>query len=98
MQTASVILLSNAAPGNGAAFPWPGGRGFVAADATFGGGNVALQFQAPNGTWAGVPNLQGTAISITAAGGQAFDLPPCQIRAVVTTATAAYARADRVPG
>lgn len=97
MQTASVLLLSNASA-TGAAFQWPGGRGFFAVGATFGGGSVALQFQAPDGTWAGVPNLQGTAISITAAGGQAFDLPPCSIRAAVTTATAVTARADRVPG
>lgn len=97
MQTASVLLLSNASV-TGAAFQWPGGRGFFAAGGTFGGGNVALQFLAPDGTWAGVPNLQGTAVSLTAAGGQAFDLPPCLIRAAVTTATAVTARADRVPG
>jgi hypothetical protein len=91
MQTASVVLLSNASA-TGAAKQWPGGKGVFAVGATFGGGSVALQHQLPNGTW-----VTPTDGSLTADGGIVFELPPCQIRAAVTTATAVYARADRIP-
>lgn len=90
--TGGVSILSNASA-TSAAKKWPGGVGLFAVKATWGGGSVALQFQLPDGsTW-----VTPTDGSLTADGGLIFELPPCLIRAAVTTATAVYARADRVP-
>lgn len=98
MNTDGVELLSNASA-TSAGLSWKGGRGFFSVAATFGGGNVALQYLGPdNTTWLPVNDAYaGTAISVTAAGGAVFELPPGLIRAAVTTATAVYARADRIP-
>lgn len=92
MQTASVELLSNASA-TSSAKQWPGGKGVFSAKATFGGGSVALQFQLPDSTTWVTP----TDGSLSADGGFVFELPPCYIRAAVATATAVYARADRIP-
>jgi hypothetical protein len=82
------ILLSNASA-TGAPAQWRGGRGVLTAVATWGGGNIALQYMGPDGaTWLAV----GTAL--TANGLSTFELPPGLIRAAVTTATAAYAQAE----
>lgn len=97
MNTAGVELLRNASA-TSAAVQWPGGQGVLTAEATWGGGSVALQYTGPNGAWLAVPDsVSGAAISLTANGMARFILPPGQIRALVTTATAVYARADRVP-
>ncbi len=88
MRGGNLTLLSNAAAGNGNAFPWQGGRGTFTAEATFGGGSVKLQFLTLNGTWVDVASG-----SLTAAGTLAFELPIGQIRAVGTTASAIYAYA-----
>jgi hypothetical protein len=92
MQTASVELLTNASATSGAK-KWPGGKGLFAVKATFGGGSVALQMQLPDSsTW-----FTPTDASLTADGAIVFELPPCEIRALVTTATAVYAQASRIP-
>lgn len=91
MHTASVLLLSNGSA-TSAAKPWPGGRGLFSAEATFGGGSVALEYSGPNGTWLATP-----AVSLSANGGVLFELPPCNIRAAVVTATGVYATAARIP-
>jgi hypothetical protein len=67
---------------------WPGGRGVFMVEATWGGGTVKLQIQDPQGTWIDVPSA-----SFTANGMMNFDLPPGQIQASITTATAVYAYA-----
>lgn len=92
--THGVDLLSNAsATGPSGGVLWPGGKGYFAAKATWGGGNVALQFLGPDGaTW-----IAYTSGSLSADGGLIFELPPCRIRAAVTTATAVYAHAARIP-
>lgn len=92
-------LLSNGS-GTGASFDWPGGDGvFFIESATFGGGNVALQFQGPNGSWVPVINYATTTpISLTAVGMANFRAPAGPVRAVATTATAVYASAVGVPG
>lgn len=83
------------APGSG---QWPGGRGFFTAVATFGGGSVTLQYLGPdNTTWLVAQQPDATDATLAASGGVLFELPPGQIRAAVVTATAVYARADRVP-
>lgn len=93
MNTASVALLSNASA-TSASMLWPGGVGLFAALATFGGGTVKLQFRGPdNSTWMDA----GTETTLAAAGAGIFELPPCQIRASVATATAVYAIAARIP-
>lgn len=91
MNSAGISLLSNEAA-TSAEKQWPGGRGWFSAAATWGGGNVVLQYKLPDGTtWAPAHT------ALTASGGVAFELPPCAVRAAVTTATAVYARADRIP-
>lgn len=92
MHTASVILMSNGS-GTGTAVQWPGGKGVFATHATFGGGSVAFQFLLPDGATWGTP----TNGSLTADGGFVFELGPCSIRALATTATAVYASAVRIP-
>ena len=84
----TLTLLSNASA-TGSAVAWPGGRGLFSAEATWGGGTVKLQFKSANGTWIDV----GTASTLTANGIVGFELPMCQIRIDVTTATAVYAYA-----
>jgi hypothetical protein len=68
---------------------WPGGVGIFMAEATFGGGSVKLQYKLPNANWIDA----GPDTSLTANGGGVFELPPCEIRAAVATATAVYATA-----
>lgn len=82
------VLLNNASA-TGSAVQWDGGRGVFSVVATFGGGNVALQYLGPDeSTWLTVGS------ALTANGLASFDLPPGRIRAAVTTATGVYARAD----
>lgn len=92
-------LLVNAGAGNGESFDWPGGDGaFFVEAATFGGGNVALNFQGPNGNWVPIINYATvTPISLTAVGMANFRAPAGPIRAVSTTATAVYASAVGIP-
>jgi hypothetical protein len=86
------VLLSNASA-TGSAAQWPGGRGVFSAVATWGGGNVALQYMGPDeSSWL------TAATALTANGLIAFELPPGRIRAAVTTATAVFARADETKG
>lgn len=95
--TFGVTLLENASA-TGSDFWWAGGRGFFSAVATFGGGSVTLQYLGPdNTTWVAAQQPDATDAALTAAGGVLFDAPPGRIRAAVVTATAVYARADRVP-
>lgn len=95
--SASVILLANAAA-TGAAVQWPGGRGFFTVVATFGPGSVSLQYLGANGTtWITASDVAGAAATLTANGGVLFELPPGSIRAAVTTSTAVYANAARIP-
>lgn len=90
--SAGVVLMENGT-GNGADVVWAGGHTALIAEATFGGGNVALHMKLPQGGgYAAVTNM-----SLTAAGMVAGFLPPGTYRAVVTTATAVYARLARIP-
>jgi len=82
----NIDLLSNVSA-TGSWFNWPGGRGVFSAEATWGGGTVKLQYKGPNGTAVDA----GTDTTLTANGGGVFELPACQIRANVATATAVYA-------
>jgi hypothetical protein len=82
-----------------AAFLLKGGRYGVDVIATFGGGSVILNRVAgDNSTVLPCPNIAGVATGFTAAGYQAFDLPPGSYKLVITTATAVYASVSRVPG
>ena len=67
---------------------WPGGRGSLSVEATWGGGNVVFQRKSINGTWIAVDATLGT---LTQNGIVNFELPPCELRVVITTATAVYA-------
>lgn len=88
MTQSALILASNSSATSSDVFTWPGGIGMFSCEATWGGGNVALQFKTIQGTWIAV----GTNTNITANGAGGFILPAgTQIRAAVTTATAVYA-------
>lgn len=95
MNTASVLLLSNASAAS-AAKQWPGGRGTFTVVGTFAGATIALQKRGPDGsTWVDV----GSGTTFTANGVGNFDLPPGEIRANVTGGppSGVYADAARVP-
>jgi hypothetical protein len=87
-----VALLSNAAAGNGADVVWPGGVTVMAAEATFGGGNVKLQIKLDQGTYADIASSTLSAAGITAA----LYLPQGTYRAVAATGSAFYASLLRV--
>lgn len=90
----TVTLLSNAGA-TGAAVNWPGGKGFFSVVGTFGGATVSLQFLGPDGaTW-----VTPTDGSVTAAGGFVFELPQCNVRALVSggSPSALYAKAQWIP-
>lgn len=74
-----------------AAFIWRGGRGTFIVKAT-GFGTVKLQYLLPdNTTWDDVDQGSDTFVTLTADGAGNFDMPPCQMRVNVATATAVYA-------
>lgn len=81
-----IALLTNAGTGNGAAFVQPGGKYQLNVEATFGGGNVKLQMKTENATYVDVANS-----TLSANGSLVLELPPGEVRAVSTTATAVYA-------
>lgn len=90
----SRTLASNASPGNQSPAEWPGGLAMMIVAANFGGGgNVKLEVQALDGTWVAV-----TSSTLSANGTLTVNLPHCQVRAVITTATAVYASLHHVPG
>lgn len=78
---------------------WPGGDGvFYVSSATFAAGNVALQFQAPDGNWVPIINYATTTpIAIAAVGMANFRAPAGKMRAVPTTSTAVFAGVVGVP-
>jgi hypothetical protein len=82
--TKPTILFSNAAAAaNGATAAWRGGKGVVLFEGTPSGTTLTLQFASPRGTW-----LTVAGISMTAAGASAaFDLPPGNIRGVLSSGT-----------
>lgn len=86
--------LLNNSNATGAGAPWSAGRGLFSVVANFsGGGSVQLQYMGPNGsTWLDV------GAALTANGLQTFALPQGLIRAVVVTATAVFAAAERTKG
>lgn len=85
--------LATAASATTTGVKWPGGKGLFSAQATWGGGSVALQFQiADDATY-----ITPTDGSLTADGAFVFELPPCLIRVAIATATGVDARVDRIP-
>ncbi len=89
MGRANLTLATNATTGNGAAVSWPGGKGYMTGEATWGGGSLKLQFKTLNSTtWIDV-----TSVTLSANGGIAFELPAGEIRGVIATSTAVYAYA-----
>lgn len=90
------LMLNGTGTGN--AFDWPGGDGVLDVDATFGGGNVALQKLANSGAWLPIQNYATTTpISLTVAGTANFRAAAGPIRVVATTATAVNASVTGVP-
>lgn len=93
-----LALAVNAGAGQSAGQDWPGGRGLLMVDATFGGGNVALEQLSPAGKWLPL-NVEctATAISLTANGTAYFASPAGQIRVNITTASAVNAHVVGIP-
>jgi hypothetical protein len=77
-----------------AAFALLGGKYQVSAVATFGGGSVKFQILGPDGVSFISP---AAATDFTAAGEAVVELPPCQARFTIATASAVYASACRIP-
>jgi len=75
-----------------AVFALPGGRWAMVAEATWGGGNIALQIKCPNGAYAAVSGM-----SLTANGQVSAQLPPGDYKIVRTTANNIYANMVWVP-
>jgi len=90
-------LATNAGAGAQTGVDWQGGRGMLFGEATWGGGNAALQMQTPNGTWVAVYDAAGNAVTISANGGKVFEAPAGPLRVNITTATAVYAYAVGIP-
>lgn len=93
LASAGVTLLTNATATSAAA-TWPGGMGLFAAEGTFSGATVKLQWLGPTGLWYDA----GANTTLTAGGGGVFYLPAGQIRASVSGGppSAMYASAARV--
>jgi hypothetical protein len=79
-------LASNAGTGNGADVTIRGGIYILAAEGTWGGGNLQFQVKSPNGTYLPV----GAAITVNGTTAQTF-LPAGIVRVVITTASAVFA-------
>jgi hypothetical protein len=77
-----------------APFALLGGKYAVSAVATFGGGSVKFQILGPDGSTFISPSA---ATDFTAAGEANLDLPPCQARFTIATASAVFANACRIP-
>lgn len=80
-------IADNVGAGNGADFRYQGGRTVLIGEATWGGGNVKLQYKTINGTYIDVTGATLSANGMTAM----FELPAGVYRSVVTTATAVHA-------
>lgn len=88
------VLAENSAATPSTDVVWPGGLGMLTMEATWGGGNVALQVLSPIGTWIAV----GTDTTMTVNGTAGFILPNgARIRVAITTATAVFAYASLIP-
>lgn len=87
-----ITLLENASA-DSAYFKVGGGRYCFIVSATFGGGSVALEILGPDGSTAiAIPSA-----SLTSNTAVVVDLPPGQVRANITTATAVYAQLVSIP-
>jgi hypothetical protein len=86
MNTQALKFLTNA-NATSAWLPWRGGSGTFLVEAAWGGGSVTLQIKGPNGA----PIDVGAGTSFTANGCANFELPPCELRAGVLTATSVHA-------
>jgi hypothetical protein len=83
-----LLLMSNdTAAAHHPDYYWAGGRGIFMVTATWGGGSVKLQYQAPDGTWFDV----GAAATLTANSMVMVELPPGNVKVVKATATGVYA-------
>jgi len=88
----AIILFTNAAAGTAAAVGVNGGR-YLFLLACTGTPSCQIQVQDPSANWVKV----GAAF-VTASGGSfELALPPGQVRAIITTSTANYLSAGRIP-
>jgi hypothetical protein len=102
MLSAGVTLIQ-AGTATSAGQQWPGGRGqFVVVATTFDNEKVTLEFLGPDGsTWLPVIDSAGNEVELSQNGSALFELPPCTIRAAVSTGGGSpagiYAAASRIP-
>lgn len=84
----TVIPLALNASATSQPIVWQGGTGAFTAEATWGGGSVALQLKSDNGTYISV----GADTTLTSNGAAGFVLPAgTSLRVSITTATAVFA-------
>ena len=80
--------LLTGASATGSAVGWQGGAGVFSVTGTFGSATVKMQWSPDDGTtWIDVDASGDTNVTFTAAGGGAFVLPPCLVRANVSGGT-----------
>ena len=93
----TIPLLVNA-NATGSAQDWDGGRAVFMVEGTISGATLQLQYQSPQGTWLAVSGASATAAGASAA----VEVPPGQVRCLVTggTPSALYAwlKQTGVPG
>lgn len=92
MTPSKATIAANAGAGNLSSVQFPGGKAMFIAEGTWGGGNIKLQVKAGNNTWVDISSS-----TLSANGTLNLDLPPCEIRGVVTTSTGVYADLITVP-
>lgn len=100
VRTADVFVATNRnGTGSSTQAGWPGGRGLLTAQGTFGGSTLTLEHQdKQTGNWVQAISPAGAAISMTAQGDALFELPDCQVRITMTggAPTGIYATISRV--
>lgn len=82
--TLALIVNDVAATAGTVATNWSGGEGAWITRATWGGGNVTLEYKDPAGTWVPVTT------AATANGYTVVKIPAGEVRSVRTTATAVF--------
>lgn len=100
VRTADVLVATNRnGTGSSTQVGWPGGRGLLTVEGTFGASTLTFEHQSKQtSNWITAISPTGAAISMTAGGDALFELPDCQVRITMTggAPTGIYATISRV--
>lgn len=86
----NIYLLAQNESAAGPSVAVRGGKYMFMVDGTLGSGNVSLQVQTPSDVWSDIFVFSGLKVSFTSLPGShaAIDLPPCNVRLGVSSASA----------